>query len=83
MGVADDGLGVGVAYYTNAFVAEHLVDVAGELGLELGVLDVVDVEVHHIVVDGAQTRTSGAQMGMIIGAVIQLSSTRLGGDDAE
>jgi hypothetical protein len=45
------------------------VDVGGELGLELGVLDVVDVEVHPPIVDGAKAGTAGAQMGMIIGAI--------------
>ena len=62
MRVTHDRLGICVGDNPNALVPKHLVDVGGELGLELCVLDVVDVEVHHVVVDGAQTGTTGTKM---------------------
>ena len=62
---------------------QHLVDVGRKLGLKLSVLDVVDVQMHDIIVDGAQPRATGAQMGMVVRAVKELSGTRLGGDNAE
>ena len=55
MGVAHNGLRIGVADDANASVAQHLVDVVGKFGLELGVLDVVDVAMYHSIVDGAQS----------------------------
>jgi len=73
--VAHDGLGVGVADNANALIAQHFVDVGVEFGFELGVLNVVDVEMNHTVVDGAETGPTGSEMRMIIGAIKKVGST--------
>ncbi len=83
MGIAHNGLGIRIADNSNAFVPLHLVDVDRELALELGVLNVVDVEVHHTVVDGAEAGTTGAEMRMVIGAIEKVCSTRLVADNSK
>jgi hypothetical protein len=56
-------------------IAQHFVDVGVEFGFELGVLNVVDVEMNHTVVDGAETGPTGSEMRMIIGAIKKVGST--------
>lgn len=83
VGVDDNRLRVSVADDANAHITQHLMDVFAEFGAEVRVLDVVDVEVHHTVVDGAKTSATSAEMGMVIGAIEKVSGTRIFGDYAE
>ena len=74
----------GVAYYANAEVARHLVEVVGELCPEVGVLDAVDVTVEFTAFfDCTDTSTLCSHVGMIVCSVEKVCYTGFSRNDSK